>query len=207
MQITTEPFVNSTDFVNSTTNYTAHDEDNSEPYWLIGIGIFVFFCLMGSCGRNTGSNHRPRAPPQNTQHPASTQTHTMSGFTQITPPTNETSPTTPPSDESTSTTPPSDESPSDESTSTTPPSDESTSTTSYADGSSSTTADESASSTPPIIEFTSSPAPAAIYILGMEGGDTYQDDSVSPTTPPPSYDSIMNHPFVPPPSYDDTVGE
>lgn len=56
-----ELFVNLIYFVNLIINYIVYGEDNFELYWLIGIGVFVFFCFMGFCGcgggRNIGSNY------------------------------------------------------------------------------------------------------------------------------------------------------
>lgn len=66
-------------------------------------------------------------------------------------------------------------------------------------------ANESSSLTPPVGESTSLPGPSAVSNQGMEGEYTYQNNSVSTTAPPPSYDSIMNHPSMPPPSYDTVV--
>lgn len=155
MRITTDPFVNSTAFLNVTTRETpTHHEEEFNYNWLIGVGIFLFilFTCSSRGNRRTAPNRsQPAPPPQNRQ----------------------TSPTpSPPAIVSSTTTPP---------------------------------ANESTLPTLPLDDYTSSPGPTAVSSQGMEDENTHRDDSVSPTAPPPSYDSIMSHPSMPPPNYDTVV--
>lgn len=105
MRITTDPFVNSTAFLNVTTRETpTHHEEEFNYNWLIGVGIFLFilFTCSSRGNRRTAPNRsQPAPPPQNRQtSPTPSPPAIVSSTT--TPPANESTLPTLPLDDYTS---------------------------------------------------------------------------------------------------------